>query len=177
MSFKEIQLEDIGRYHPVSVLASRWPDLSGGESIAPWSAFRPFDFPKLLPWMMVLKQEEQGDPAFLRYTICGDGCQQTFGFSYRGKIFGEDLPDDAIRERLVEFSHVRSGKGPVYSSATLPIEERSSIRVFRGTFGFSNEAGQVDRIMVILAPVTVEVRENPFWREQMYNAQQKRRAY
>jgi hypothetical protein len=157
MGFRSIDPSEIPGLHPVAQIRDGWPRLSGGSGIAAWSRFDPLDFPEVLPWVLLLRQEDPADPRRLRYTICGDGCRQTFGFSYQGKLFGEDLPAEAVAQWLREFSAIRHGQGPLYSFTPLPVSDREFIDIYRGVFGFSEDGRRVDRFLVVLAPDNVRV--------------------
>lgn len=155
MSYAEIPACDVPARHPVAIFRDAWAVLSEGQPIANWRAFDPVDFPNILPWVLLLRQESKDDPNQLRYTICGDRCRETFGFSYQNKLFGEGLPADAVAERQKEFDRVRAGDGPIYSRTTLPIKTREFIVVFRGVFAFRGDTNLIDRIMVIIAPENI----------------------
>ena len=157
MSYRSIDPSEMPGLHPVAQIRDRWHDLADGAGIAPWSRFDPLDYPSVLPWVLLLRQEDPAAPDRLRYTICGDGCRQTFGFSFQGKVFGEDLPSDAVAQRLAEFKAVRAGRGPIYSFTPLPVSDRDFIDVYRGVFGFTVDGRNVDRFLVVLAPDNVRV--------------------
>ncbi len=157
MGFRSIHPSEVPDLHPVAQIRDCWSELAGGSGIAPWSRFDPLDFPEVLPWVLLLRQEDPADPDRLRYTICGDGCRQTFGFSYQGKLFGDDLPAEAVAQRLDEFRAIRDGQGPLYSFTPLPISDREFIDIYRGVFGFSVDGLGVDRFLVVLAPDNVRV--------------------
>lgn len=156
MGFRSINPDHIPTRHPVAVVRDWWRG-TGNGSIAPWSCFDPVDHAGALPWVMLLRQEKPGDAELLRYVVCGDGCRQAFGFSYQGKLFGEDLPADAFARRQAEFAQVRAGLGPLFSTTPLPLSDREFIEVYRGVFGFASEDTTVDRYLVVLAPVNVRV--------------------
>ena len=157
MGFRSIDPSEIPGLHPVAQIRDGWPRLSGGSGIAAWSRFDPLDFPEVLPWVLLLRQEDPADPRRLRYTICGDGCRQTFGFSYQGKLFGEDLPESVVAQRKIEFQNIREGRGPLYSVTPLPIANREFIDIYRGVFGFSSDGTSVDRYLLVVAPLNVQV--------------------
>lgn len=152
MGYRTIAPTDLPPLHPVAQFRDRWPDLADGAGVAPWSRFDPTAYPHVLPWVLLLRQEDPRRPDRLRYTICGEGCREAFGFSYHGKLFGEDLPRRAVEERLAEFAAIRRGSGPLYSFTPLPVSEREFIDVFRGVFGFSTDGRGVDRYLIVLAP-------------------------
>lgn len=157
MGYRIIQPLEIPALHPVAQIRDVWPTLAGSGGVAPWRRFDPFDHPQVLPWVMLLRQEDPGEPDRLRYAVCGDGCRQTFGFSYQGRRFGEGLPDEAVASRLGEFAAIRAGRGPIYSYTPLPLADRAFIDVYRGVFGFSSDGEAVDRYLIVLAPENVRV--------------------
>lgn len=157
MGYRAIDPSEIPALHPVAQIRDRWIELADASGIAPWDRFDPLDHPAVLPWVMLLRQDDPAEPGLLRYAICGDGCRQTFGFSYQGKMFGEDLPPEAVRERLNEFAVIRAGRGPLYSFTPLPVSDREFIDVYRGVFGFASAGHAVDRIFVVLAPTNVRL--------------------
>lgn len=158
MEYREIEAREIFDAHPIRAFTEHWSTISRGKPTAAWDDFDPFDHPEILPWVLLLKQERRDDPYSLRYAICGDGCRQTFGFSYQGKLFGDNLPPSAIAQRKAEFDRVRAGSGPIYSITSLPIADRDFIEVFRAVFGFRSEQETIDRIMVLLAPTNIALR-------------------
>lgn len=157
MGYRPIQPLEVPALHPVAQIRDVWSTLADAGGVAPWRRFDPFDHPQVLPWVMLLRQEDPADPDRLRYAVCGDGCRQTFGFSYQGKRFGEGLPDEAVTSRLAEFAAIRAGRGPIYSYTPLPLADRDFIEVYRGVFGFRSEGEAVDRYLIVLAPVNVRV--------------------
>lgn len=124
---------------------------ASGGLIGDWRQFDPMMVGKILPWVLLLREEETEAGPVLRYRICGDGCRQIFGFSYQDKIFGEDLPPDAVATRLEEFREVRTGGGPIFSMTDLPIPGKHFQAVYRGVFAFCSEDGKIDRILVVIA--------------------------
>ena len=131
---------------------SFWAQAAGGASWAPWQAFDAIEHPQILPWVLLLRREQVEDGATRwRYTVCGTGCTALFGFSYQGKLFGENLPPDAAAQRMAEFERAISGQGPQFSTTTLPIPGRDFVTVYRGVFPFVSGATGVDRLFVILA--------------------------
>ena len=157
MGYRCIDPTEVPALHPVAQIRDVWPSLADPDGIVPWQRFKPFDHPQVLPWVMLLRQDDPAVPERLRYVICGDGCRQTFGFSYQGSWFGDGLPEDAVARRLAEFAAVRAGRGPVYSFSPLPVRDRDFIQIYRGVFGFSAAGRGVDRLMVVLAPENVRV--------------------
>lgn len=129
-----------------------WLRAANGEGIAPWSSFDPVDHSRVLPWIMLLRAERRDGQEIFRYVVCGTGCSAIFGFSYQNKVFGENLPPEAVRRRTAEFERAREGQGPILSRTELPIEGREHVLVYRGVFAFSADGSWVDRIMVVLAP-------------------------
>lgn len=157
MSFRSVEPHTIPTQHPVACLRDAWLDLCGPDGVVAWSRFDPLEFPQVLPWVMLLRQDDPADPATLNYAICGEGCRQTFGFSYQGKTFGEDLPPDAVAERLREFAEIRAGGGPLYSATPLPVPGRDFVEVYRGVFGLSTDGERIDRFLIVLAPLNVRL--------------------
>lgn len=155
-----IGLAELPEKHPVGVFHAFWRGVADeDEQIAPWASFDPADHPRILPWILLLKLEgvtAAGDPAW-RYSVCGTGCIDLFGFSHQGKLFGEDLPPEAVAQRRAEFDRVCNGTGPLFSRTELPIAGRSSIQICRGVFPFSNGGPNVDRIVVVLAEAKLEI--------------------
>ena len=157
MSYRSIEPSEVPALHPVAQIRDVWPSLAGDDGVASWRRFDPFDHPQVLPWVLLLRQEDPAQPDRLRYAVCGDGCRQTFGFSFQGKWFGEDLPAAAVASRLAEFTAIREGRGPIYSFTPLPVSDREFIQVYRGVFGFSSDGAGVDRYLIVLAPDNVRV--------------------
>ena len=115
--------------------------------------------PKILPWVLLLKREcGASDTVRWRYAVCGMGCTELFGLSYQNKIFGDDLPPDAVAKRQAEFDRVCGGSGPLFSETELPVAGKSYVRVFRGVFPFASDGPAVDRLMVIIADTRLQVR-------------------
>lgn len=157
MGYRPIHPSEVPALHPVAQIRDVWPSLAGTGGIAQWRRFDPFDYPQVLPWVMLLRQDDAEQPDRLRYAVCGDGCRQTFGFSFQGRWFGDGLSDEAIASRLAEFAAIRAGSGPIYSFTPLPLSDRAFIDVYRGVFGFTSEGSGVDRYLIVLAPQNVRV--------------------
>lgn len=157
MGYRSIDPWTVPARHPVARIRDSWADLAAADGTVPWSRFDPLDHPGVLPWVLLLRAEDPAQLDRFRYAICGDGCRQSFGFSYQGKMFGEDLPAEAVTQRLAEFEAIRAGQGPLYSYTPLPVAGRGFISVYRGVFGFSADDGVVDRYMVVIAPDNVRV--------------------
>lgn len=160
MAFQFIDISAIPPRHPVAAFAAFWRDAADGSAFAPWSAFDAVEHPRVLPWIILLKTEDGpsiiGGPR-LRYIVCGTGLTDMLGFSYQGKLFGEDLPLDAAVRRVKEFERVMAGSGPLFSQTELPIPGKDFYEVYRGVFAFTGETGAVDRICAVIAPATLEI--------------------
>ena len=160
MPFEPIDVSAIHATHPVAVFGAFWRDAANGTAFAPWTAFDATEHPRLLPWILLLRTENGpsivGGPR-LRYAVCGTGLTDIFGFSYQGKLFGEDLPPDAAVRRVKEFERVMAGSGPLFSHTELPIPGKDFYEVYRGVFAFTGDSGGVDRICVVLAPAALEI--------------------
>lgn len=154
MPIRPVDLSEVPAAHPVAVFQRFWLKAAGAEAWAPWAAFDPAEHPAILPWVLLLRREAAADgneaPSW-RYTVCGTGCTALFGFSYQGKLFGEDLPPDAAAERMVEFERAISGQGAQFSAARLPIPGKDFVKILRGVFPFASRPGEVDRLFVVLA--------------------------
>lgn len=157
MPFRAVEPNSIPAQHPVAHLRDAWPSLSGPGGYACWLRFDPLDFPRVLPWVMLLRQQDPAQPERFTYMVCGEGCRQAFGFSYQGKVFGEDLPAAAVSARLREFASIRAGAGPLYSTTPLPLPDREFVEVYRGVFGLSSDGAWIDRFLIVLAPVNVRL--------------------
>ena len=154
MPFRPVDLSEIPQRHPVAVFHRFWAQAAAGAPLASWSAFDPIDHPAVLPWVLLLKAEGVAVPGAARawrYAVCGTGCTELFGFSYQGKLFGEGMPAEAARRRMVEFDRAIEGKGAQFSHTELPIPDRDFVAVFRGVFPFATHGEEVDRLLVVLA--------------------------
>lgn len=170
MGYRSVDPADIPAMHPVAQIRDVWPALAGSGGIAPWQRFDPLDHPQVLPWVLLLRQDDPKAPDRLRYAICGDGCRQTFGFSYQGSWFGDGLPQAAANRRMTEFAAVRAGRGPVFTFSPLPLRDRDFISVYSGVFGFSSDGRSVDRLLIVLAPENVRLAARCPARPAMTNA-------
>ena len=150
MAHQELRLEDIPSGHPVALFAEFWDQAAAGRPAPEWSAFDAVDHPKILPWVLLLKPEPGG---VLRYAICGTGCAALFGMSFDGMEFGDGMPADAVEIRRREFARAQAGEAPLYSRASLPIEHREFIDVYRGVFPFLAADGSLQRMLVVVCPV------------------------
>src|SRR5512138_82166 len=147
--------------HPVAVFHRFWCEAAGGSGWAPWAAFDPSQHPAILPWVLLLKLEgpSAGDTSAWRYAVCGTGCTALFGFSYQGKLFGENLPPEAAAQRMAEFERAIAGEGPQFSHTELPIPGKDFVAVYRGVFPFATASDGVDRLFVVLARDDTRVRQ------------------
>lgn len=154
MPIRPVELSEIPADHPVAAFHRFWAQAADGGPSAPWSSFDATHHSAILPWVLLLRREdpqEAGGAAGWRYTVCGTGCTALFGFSYQGKLFGEDLPPDAAAERMAEFERAINGQGAQFSATRLPIPGKDFVRVFRGVFPFTSGGRGVDRLFVVLA--------------------------
>jgi len=149
-SIAHIGLEDIPETHPVARMANWWVGLAENDGTPPWSAFDPIDHRLILPWILLLRPMEDGR---LKYVVSGTWCDELFGFSYLGKFFGDNLPPDAAKARKDEFDRAVTNREPLYSKVNLPVENKEFIKVIRGVFPFLTDNGDIERIMVVIAPV------------------------
>ncbi|WP_340120058.1 hypothetical protein [Pelagibius sp. 7325] len=155
MPIREISLAEVPPGHPAAVFFRFWQQAADGSAWVPWRRFDATEHPGILPWVLLLRREPDetggGSPRW-RYSVCGTGCTELFGFSYQGKLFGEGMPAEAAAERLAEFQRVISGEGPLFFVSHLPIPDREFVRVLRGLFAFSsNDDGDIDRLFVVVA--------------------------
>ena len=150
MQQEYISLTDIPEMHPVYQFESEWKRCFGDSDIALWERFDPISVPKLLPWMLLLRADGDGD---FTYVICGERCTDMFGFSYQGKRLGEGLHPDTVAERLAVIRKVTSQKIPILTRTQAPVEGREFIWLYRGVFPFFEADGAISRICLVLAPV------------------------
>jgi len=153
MSIREISLADVPPAHPAARFFRFWKQASGGKPWAPWSAFDATEHATVLPWVLLLKREAaSGGAVQWRYSVCGTGCTELFGFSYQQKLFGEGMPPEAAAERLAEFQRIIDGEGPLFFLSGLPIPDREFVHVLRGLFPFSRKGdGDIDRLFIVVA--------------------------
>ncbi len=157
--FQHIEFEELPSAHPVATFNGFWRQAAGENNVAPWSSFDAADHPRILPWVMLFKYDDavDGEGSSLRCTVCGSGCTNLFGFSYQGRLIGEDLPPGEAAYRRDEFERVTSGIGALFSRAHLPFPNREKVSVFRGVFPFTSNEHGVDRIMIVVAEIGHEV--------------------
>lgn len=148
--FKHIVAEEIPSDHPVSRFRLFWESKLVSGSLVNWSDFSPMGVAEVLPWVLML--EKQADGRYY-YKLSGSGCETLFGVKYEGKFLGDDLPPEATAQRVKEFSVVEEGNGPLFSMNTLPIADKQFKEVYRGVFGFQDDAGSLNKIIVVIAPV------------------------
>ena len=157
--FEPIEIEELPPAHPVATFNGFWRREAGENNMAPWSSFDAADHPRILPWLMLFKYDdaENGTCSRLRCTVCGSGCTTLYGFSYQGRLVGEDLlPGEAAYQRD-EFERVTSGFGALFTRAHLPNPNREKVSVYRGAFPFTSDGHGVDRIMIVVATISHEV--------------------
>lgn len=154
VAIRTVDFSEIPAAHPVAAFHRFWVAAAKGAGWAAWSAFDAAQHPAILPWVLLLKREQpaaEGGGFTWRYSVCGTGCTGLFGFSYQGKVFGEGLPPDAVKQRMAEFERAVHGKGAQFSSTRLPIPDKDFVKVFRGVFPFAAGTAGVDRLFVVLA--------------------------
>ncbi len=148
--FEHIDLKSIASHHPVARFANLWHRLAEEAQPVVWSRFSPMSVPALLPWTLLLEKQDDGR---YFYRVCGSSCEQLFGLSYEGQFFGFGMPQDAVETRLKEFRRVEDTGEPLFSSSTVPIENREHLEVHRGVFGFSKGGDHIDQIIAVIAPI------------------------
>ncbi len=148
--FKHIKPAIIPSDHPVGKFKQLWDDMSGGEALVPWAKFAPMDVPDILPWILLL--EKQTDYKYY-YRLCGSECDKMFGETFQGKYLGDGMSVGAADKRFAEFISVERGNGPLFSQNTLPIQDKKYREVYRGVFGFKDEDNQLNKIIVVIAPL------------------------
>lgn len=154
MSIREISLAEVPSSHPAAIFFQFWKQAAGSLAWAPWNRFDATEHPGILPWVLLLKREADetgGGAVQWRYAVCGTGCTDLFGFSYQGKLFGEGMPAEAAKQRMVEFDRAIAGEGAQFSHTELPIPGKDFVAVYRGVFPFATEGHDVDRLFVVLA--------------------------
>ncbi|MCK0068628.1 hypothetical protein [Kordiimonas laminariae] len=148
--FKHIPPEEIPSEHPVSLFRAFWESKLASGRLVKWADFSPMSIAEVLPWVLML--EKQPDGRFF-YEISGSGCEMLFGVKYEGKFLGDDLPPEATEQRLEEFRIIERGEGPLFSQNTLPIADKQFKEVYRGVFGFQDDDGLLNKIIVVIAPI------------------------
>lgn len=149
MAYALVNLEDIPAEHPVRQFDTYWQAKRGASGCLERANFDPLDVHKIMPFIMILELEMNGDAKAFHYRLCGTGCVDLFGIDYTGKTLGEDLPPEATETRRAEFEAVMTSKQPVYSTTNLPIEGRDFITVYRGVFPVCSQSQDVDQIFVV----------------------------
>lgn len=110
LPYRALDISDV----PVAI---RWPYFTAFGMRAArgrgWAAFDASRHPTILAWVLLLKCENSPEDASWqwRYAVCGTGCITLFGFSYQGKLFGEDLPPAAAAQRRAEFERAGLRRG------------------------------------------------------------------
>ncbi len=157
---QHIEATNLPATHPVAAFSAIWMGCRKSASDLPaashaiWHLFDPIDFPKVLPWILLMKPDGSGG---YDCVVCGGRCQEIFGFNYQGKKLGEGLPADAYADRQKEFQGVIDSRDALYSETQLPIPDRDFITVYRGVFPFFEEDGSLARIAVVISPVNEKI--------------------
>lgn len=150
-SYRSIECCDVADGHPVDVFDKYWRAVSADGKPVPWRCFRPMDFPKILPWVLLLDYID--DETYV-YRLTGTGCEQIFDRNLSGEVFGTGVKKSFIMSTLQEFHALRAGKGPFYQHGTVPIKDREYIEVYRASYGFADKTGDITKMLVIVAPVS-----------------------
>jgi len=146
--FKHIEAVDVPETHPVGRFYGLWQALPKSNGYTRWGDVRAEAIVAVMPWLLLLEKEG----ANYVYRVCGSNCERIFGMSYQGKLFGDGLPEEAVKVRLEEFQRVATSGLPLFSSNTLPIPNKETREVFRGVFGFANKEDQCNWMAVVIAP-------------------------
>lgn len=149
-----IAFADVPARHPVGVMLRHWSDWGGDRQCIGWTTFDPIAFPKLLPWVLLLRPEEDG---CLRYAVSGGKCDRMFGIRYQGKVFGEGLPPEAVAARREEFDIAVNERRALLSRVKIPLEGKDHTEIYRGVFPFLSEHGALERLLVLAAPVDLRI--------------------
>ena len=150
-SYRSIDRHDIADGHPIDVFDAYWDAVSAGGQPVPWRCFRPMDFPRVLPWVLLLDHIE--DDTYV-YRLTGSGCEQIFGRNMTGQTFGTGVKKSFITTTLKEFAALREGASPFYYHGTIPIQDRDYIEVYRAAYGFADKCGNISKMFVVVAPVS-----------------------
>ncbi len=148
--YEVVDMSTIPDAHPVAVFDTSWRKLKGAGMAPDWDTFDAVEHPRILPWILLLRPEEDGN---LRYTVCGEGTTEVYGRSMKGMVFGQHLASDLSEHFLDANERVQSTRTPLVAKTSTPIIDREFIQLFRGVFPFLAAGGALQRICVISAPV------------------------
>ncbi len=154
MSVSHIDISVVNGKHPISAFNTYWLGLRKGDEAPPWSRFDAIDCPAVLPWILLLKPDDEGG---LFYAISGTGCDRVFGLTYQGLKFGEGMPESAVRDRQAEFDRTVEERSPLFSRVQLPVKDKEHVAVFRGVFPFLSKDSDLEAIVVVIAPVDIKL--------------------
>ena len=151
IGFENITRSEIPLGHPILMFDAFWSGVSTDQKSACWSQFNPMSMTFVLPWIVVLDCIQDEDYMF---RLCGTGCDRMFNRSLTGTKFSDQVDRKLAKARYDDLSMVKSGSGPLYAKGNLPVPDRDHVKVFRGLYGFTAGADEINRLVLIIAPIS-----------------------
>ncbi|WP_419905579.1 hypothetical protein [Kiloniella sp.] len=154
-----MDLTDIPESSPVYFMATYFTTLLSAEkseseplSVPFWTDFDPIAIRKILPWTMVM---ERNGPSPEGHVIKLEGQRivEASGVNTMGKSLAEAFDPEMANAKWEEMEMVAQKRCPSFTLSPVPRAERAFIDIYRGCFPFCDVDGNVNRLVVIVAPV------------------------
>ena len=152
-------LADIPPRHPVAVFAEEWYRLRDLFPEAKWpqrEAFRPFNHPRILEWLMLVQVSHDGSDRKNTVKVMGTRIEQALGVFSTGQEYGEWMDPANKKQRLEEIAKLEELAEPQFSFAMNPNPEKTFQRLYRGSFPLGT-ADTMTHFVLVFAPVDVEL--------------------
>lgn len=146
-----ISLSDIAQGRPVCVFFRHWQSKSADGRVMLRSEFRPFDFPSVIPWLLILQSEPGETRPEYRIRLFGTGCTEIFRKDYTGQLLSQAMPASMCERRHRELDDMAKTGTPIFTRSDVPFPGREFLTVIRGIFPVSASGGGIDQIFAIIA--------------------------
>ena len=140
--------------HPVSIFADYFSGLDRKVCpLAPlWSDFDPMEVPRLLQWMVVIERKDITLEGHV-IRVMGEGVKQLFAINLTKMTLAVVFDKETIASRWKTLIDVAETREPAFNISRIPVKSRSFIQVYRGCFPFCDENRNINRLIVVVAPV------------------------
>ena len=147
---EEVPLSPEGRTEVAFLdeILARWQSWAReADGVPPWSRFRPFEHPRLLPYLMVY--ERIGDR--FRCAIVGDEATQALPVKLAGCFIDEAMPRENLPDITRRFDHALATGHPNYVEKTMAWHPEHGARTYRALqLPFTGGQGRNPRILSVM---------------------------
>lgn len=148
------KIMELPETHPVVVFSSEWQKLlakAQGEQWPSRLAFRPFNQPRVLEWLMLVEAVQQNGLTRFYARVAGTGLESLFGMRLTGLEYAQWLTADDRKVRYAEINRMEEEASPLFSLVSSAHAIPHNRHFYRGLFPLG-DGNRLTHFILVMAP-------------------------